>query len=181
MSKVVPFSLFTEFDIHLFQSGKHFKLYEKFGAHPTTVDGVKGVYFSVWAPSAKNVSVIGDFNYWNGSSHRLNVRWDSSGIWEGFIPGLQIGLHYKYKIKSHNGVKTEKADPYAFQSETPPNTASVIADVKKYNWKDTNWMQYRKDKNGLDKPFSVYEVHLGSWMKNVEENRSLSYVELADN
>jgi 1,4-alpha-glucan branching enzyme len=180
MAQVKPFSLFTEFDINLFKSGKHYRLYEKFGSHEMTVDKVKGTYFAVWAPSAKAVSVIGDFNFWIEGEHQLNVRWDESGIWEGFIPNVGQGNIYKYKIQSnHNDVKTEKADPYAKRCEHPPNTASVVWDIADYTWKDKKWMSYRKDKNGLDKPYSVYEVHLGSWMRNTKEDRSLTYKELA--
>ncbi len=180
MSKVIPYSLFSEFDINLFKSGTHYRLYEKFGAHITTVNGAKGTYFSVWAPSAKSVSVIGDFNYWTDEAHKLNVRWDSSGIWEGFIPGVLKGSLYKYKIHSTiNNVITEKADPYARRNEHPPKTASVVWDDE-YIWEDKTWMKNRKQYNALDAPFSVYEVHLGSWKKKIEENRSLSYVELSD-
>ena len=179
MSKVQAFSLFTDFDINLFKAGKHYRLYEKFGAHEVKFDGEKGVYFSVWAPSAKSVSVVGDFNYWNDSEHQLNVRWDSSGIWEGFIPNLKQGTLYKFKIAAHNGVTTEKADPYSFYCETPPKTASVVYDANTYKWKDSDWMSYRQDKNGLDKPYSVYEVHLGSWMRK-EENKFLTYTDLAN-
>ncbi len=178
--KVQPHSLFTEFDIDLFKGGKHYRLYEKMGTHLIEVDGVKGTYFAVWAPSAKAVSVIGDFNYWVEGEHPLNVRWDSSGIWEGFIPGVGQGTRYKYKIRSHNNdLKTEKADPFAFYCEHPPRTASVVWDPK-HSWEDGDWMGYRKDKNRLDRPFSVYEVHLSSWKKKVEENRSLTYIELAE-
>lgn len=180
MAKVKPYSLFTEFDIDLFKSGKHYRLYEKMGSHITTVDGVKGVYFAVWAPSAKMVSVIGDFNYWVEGEHQLNVRWDESGIWEGFVPGAGKGSLYKYKIQSHNNdIKTEKADPYARRCEHPPNTASVVWE-EPYAWKDAKWMKKRKKNNALDAPFSVYEVHLGSWKRKAEKNRSLSYVELAE-
>lgn len=180
MSSVIPFSLFTNFDIDLFKAGKHFKLYEKLGAHPIEVDGKKGVYFAVWAPSAKKVSVIGDFNFWVDGKHPLNVRWDNSGIWEGFIPNVKPGTIYKYKIQSNIGnITTEKADPFARFCEVPPRTGSVVWEDN-YTWKDTSWMQKRKDKNSLKAPFSVYEVHLGSWRKNLEENRSLTYKELAD-
>ena len=115
MSKVISHSLFTDFDIDLFKSGKHFRLYEKLGAHLITVDGVDGVYFAVWAPTAHSVSVVGDFNFWTQGEHLLEVRWDSSGIWEGFIPNVKKGTTYKYKIQSNNGgIVTEKADPFAF-------------------------------------------------------------------
>lgn len=180
MAQVKVYSLFSDFDINLFKSGKHYKLYEKFGSHAITLDGVKGTYFSVWAPSAKSVSVIGDFNYWNDKQHQLNVRWDESGIWEGFIPDAVLGMRYKYKIKSHHHIETEKADPYALSCENPPNTASIITDISNYTWKDKDWMSYRKDKNGLDKPYSVYEVHLGSWMRNDITNGFLTYNELAE-
>ena len=180
MTKVKPYSLFSEFDINLFKSGKHYRLYEKFGSHYTTIDGIDGTYFAVWAPNAKSVSVIGDFNYWIEGEHKLNVRWDKSGIWEGFIPKVGKGSSYKYKIQStNNDISTEKADPYARRCEHPPKTASVVWD-EDYIWKDKSWMNNRKSHNALDAPYSVYEVHLGSWKKHLEENRFLSYVELAD-
>ncbi len=179
MSKVQSHSLFTDFDINLFKAGKHFRLYEKLGAHLIEVNGVKGVYFAVWAPSARSVSVVGDFNYWIQGEHQLQVRWDASGIWEGFIPGVEKGSTYKYKIQSNNnGIITEKADPFALYCEHPPHTASIIWDLE-YKWKDDKWMKSRKDSNGLDKPYSVYEVHLGSWRRN-SEGKFLTYVELAD-
>jgi 1,4-alpha-glucan branching enzyme len=176
----IPHSLFTDFDIDLFKAGKHYKLYEKLGAHITEVNGQKGVYFAVWAPSAKSVSVVGDFNYWIQGEDQLQVRWDGSGIWEGFIPNIDQGVKYKYKIQSHhNDIVTEKADPFAFYCEKPPHTASVVwqADFK---WKDEKWLEKRKVKNQINQPFSVYEVHLASWRKKVEENRFLTYIELAD-
>jgi len=180
MSNVHAYSLFSDFDIELFKAGKHFRLYEKLGSHPVTVDGIKGTYFAVWAPSAKSVSVVGDFNYWLEGDHKLNVRWDGSGIWEGFIPEVGHGTIYKYKIQSHiNDVKTEKADPFARRAEHPPKTASVVYDTN-YKWKDNKWMKNRAKHNALDTPFSVYEVHLGSWKKTGDENRSLSYTEMAD-
>ena len=180
MNKVQVHSLFTEFDIDLFKAGKHFRLYEKLGAHPIEVDGVKGVYFAVWAPSAESVSVIGDFNYWIAGNHELNVRWDASGIWEGFIPNITKGTTYKYKIQSsNNGIVTEKADPFAFYCEKPPHTASVIWDLD-YKWEDDKWMKSRKEHNALDKPYSVYEVHLGSWKRHAEDNSFLSYTEMAE-
>ncbi|MDP5106057.1 MAG: 1,4-alpha-glucan branching protein GlgB [Polaribacter sp.] len=180
MTKTKVHSLFTEFDIHLFKAGKHYRLYEKFGSHLITLDGVEGTYFAVWAPSAKYVSVTGDFNFWLEGEHHLNVRWDGSGIWEGFIPNVKKGSIYKYKIQnSNNDVITEKADPFARRCEHPPKTASVVWEDD-YAWKDKKWMKDRKKNNALDAPFSVYEVHLGSWKKQVDENRFLSYVELAD-
>ena len=179
MNPVQSHSLFTDFDINLFKAGKHFRLYEKLGAHLIEVDGVRGVYFAVWAPSARSVSVVGDFNYWIQGEHQLQVRWDASGIWEGFIPGVEKGATYKYKIQSNNnGIITEKADPFALYCEHPPHTASVIWDLD-YKWKDKSWMETRKDNNSLDKPYSVYEVHLGSWKRNAE-GKFLTYLELAD-
>lgn len=179
MAEVKTHSLFSEFDINLFKAGKHFRLYQKFGSHPLKLDGVQGTYFAVWAPAAKKVSVIGDFNHWQDGAHQLNVRWDGSGIWEGFIPNVEKGNLYKYKIHSnHNGIITEKADPYARRCEHPPKTASVVWEDD-YKWKDKTWLKKRKKHNSLEAPFSVYEVHLSSWKKRIEENRSLSYYELA--
>jgi len=178
MSNVIVHSLFTDFDINLFKGGKHYRLYDKLGSHTIVVEGQKGTYFAVWAPSAKVVSVVGDFNGWNQHEHKLHVRWDSSGIWEGFVPNIGHGEKYKYKIQSHNQeIWTEKADPFARLCEHPPKTASVIwcAD---YTWKDSDWMGYRKEKNGLDRPYSVYEVHLGSWKRNGEGN-FLTYTQMA--
>ncbi|QNM85735.1 1,4-alpha-glucan branching protein GlgB [Polaribacter pectinis] len=180
MAQTKVHSLFTEFDINLFKAGKHYRLYEKFGSHIITVDKEEGTYFAVWAPSAKAVSVIGDFNFWLEGEHHLNVRWDGSGIWEGFIPNVKKGAIYKYKIRSaNNDIVTEKADPFARRCEHPPKTASVVWEDD-YKWKDKKWMNNRKKNNALDAPYSVYEVHLGSWKKQIEENRFLSYVELAD-
>jgi len=179
MSKVQSHSLFSDFDINLFKAGKHFRLYEKLGAHLIEVDGVQGVYFAVWAPSARSVWVVGDFNFWTHGEHQLQVRWDASGIWEGFIPNVQKGAVYKYKIQSNNaGIITEKADPFALFCEHPPHTASVIWYLD-YKWKDNDWMATRKDKNGLDKPYSVYEVHLGSWKRNAK-GAFLTYLEYAE-
>ncbi len=178
MTKVVTHSLFSDFDIDLFKAGKHFKLYEKLGSHVLEVDGVKGTYFAVWAPTARSVSVVGDFNSWNDAEHQLHVRWDGSGIWEGFIPKLGAGTLYKYCIHSNNhGVVTEKADPFAKSSEHPPRTASIVWEAN-HDWKDGNWMGSRKEKNSLDSPFAVYEVHLGSW-KRKSDNKFMSYRELA--
>ena len=179
MPNVEIYSLFTEFDINLFKAGKHFKLYEKLGSHLVEIDGVKGTYFAVWAPTANSVSVIGDFNFWKVGEHELHVRWDESGIWEGFIPNVTKGSLYKYNIGSNNyGIRTEKADPFARYCETPPKTGSVVWEGS-HTWKDSDWMEYRKDKNGLNKPYSVYEVHLGSWKRN-KNNEFMSYLELAE-
>ncbi len=177
---VINASLFTDFDIGLFKGGQHFRGYEKFGAHLMTKDGINGTYFSVWAPNAEAVSVIGDFNGWNRDSHHLNVRWDSSGIWEGFIPEVKQGTIYKFYIYSRfNNYRVAKKDPVAFFNEVPPETASIVWDLG-YQWKDSQWMKSRKIKNAFDAPISIYEVHLGSWRRNPDEgNRYLTYQELA--
>lgn len=172
------FSMLTDFDIHLFRSGKHFRLYEKLGAHQATHDGQEGIYFAVWAPNAKQVAVIGNFNHWQSGQHMLHPRWDESGIWEGFFSDLHKGEAYKFGIHSNTGEYLEKADPFAFYAEIPPKTASVVWEST-YTWKDQEWMAARKAKTGTTQPYSVYEVHLGSWKRNFEDgNRSLSYGEM---
>lgn len=137
---------------------------KKLGSHLLEVDGQAGVYFAVWAPSARSVSVFGSFNGWNRSSHSLAARWDSSGIWEGFIPDVQKGDLYKYNVVAPNGQHLEKGDPYALFWEIPPNTASIVWDLD-YKWNDEAWLEKRKETAGLEKPYSVYEVHLGTWRK----------------
>ena len=173
-------SLFTDYDVHLFREGKHYRIYEKMGAHLHSFEGDAGVYFAVWAPNAAKVSVIGDFNYWSPGTDALFARWDGSGIWEGFIPKLQKGVNYKYHIEAQNGGPAmEKGDPYGFLWESPPKTASVVWDLD-YTWSDESWMKNRHQNNSLDAPMSVYEVHLGSWRRNPDEaGRSLYYFELA--
>jgi 1,4-alpha-glucan branching enzyme len=179
MANVLHHSLLTDFDISLFRSGKHFKLYEKLGSHLLEVEGQHGTYFAVWAPNARAVSVIGNFNLWNRASHPLAPRWDGSGIWEGFIPGMGKGELYKYYIHAQDGRHLEKGDPFAFFWEIPPNTASIVWDLD-YEWQDREWMAKRRETSGLDRPFSVYEVHLGTWKKIHGGTRSLSYRELAE-
>ncbi|HEY5824591.1 MAG TPA: 1,4-alpha-glucan branching protein GlgB [Cyclobacteriaceae bacterium] len=175
----VNFSLLTDFDIHLFKSGKHYKLHEKLGAHLATHNGAKGTYFAVWAPNARTVSVIGNFNQWNGDLNKMNPRWDESGIWEVFIPGITKGETYKYAIHSNTGEYLEKADPFAFYAEVPPKTASIVWEAE-YKWKDQVWLNDRKKSIGQNKPYSVYEMHFGSWRRKLEDNnRSLSYKEMA--
>ena len=168
-------SRLTEQDIYLFNEGTHSLLYEKMGAHP--VEG--GTLFAVWAPDAEGVSVIGDFNGWERGRHPLSQR-AQSGIWEGFIPGIGKGQIYKYHVTSrHQGYRVDKTDPYAFFCEVPPKTASVVWNLD-YAWADAEWMKSRRDRNRLQAPFSIYEVHLGSWMRMPEEGgRALSYRELA--
>lgn len=177
---VKPFSLLSDFDIALFQAGKHFQMHKKLGSHLVEVEGERGVHFAVWAPNAKQVSVTGDFNQWNPKRHILLPRWDSSGIWEGFIPDLGKGTVYKYHIQTHGGLSLDKGDPYALRWETPPRTASIVWALE-YHWNDGDWLAKRKETAGQEKPWSVYEVHPGSWKKLADDgNRSLNYRELAD-
>lgn len=172
--------MFTDFDVSLFRSGKHYKLYEKFGSHTVERRDRNGTYFAVWAPNAEVVSVIGDFNGWNPYSHKLHVRWDGSGIWEGFIPGVELGAVYKYHIRTHRGETLEKADPFALLNEVPPRTASIVGTTW-YAWQDDEWMQTRHQRNGLNQPISVYEMHLGSWIRDPEHpKRLLNYRDIAD-
>lgn len=172
-------SLLSEDDIYLFNEGSHFRLYEKLGAHIITVDGREGTVFGVWAPNAETVSVIGDFNAWDNKRHVLAPR-GRSGIWEGFIAGVGRSMPYKFFIQSRYDKRgLEKADPFAVHGEVPPKTASVIWDLS-YEWGDENWMTSRAQHQKPEAPISIYEVHLGSWMRvPEEENRSLSYQELA--
>ncbi|MFB3917491.1 MAG: 1,4-alpha-glucan branching protein GlgB [Terriglobales bacterium] len=173
------FSLLTDFDLHLFNEGSHNRLYEKLGAHPIEIEGRTGAFFAVWAPDANAVSVIGDFNQWKTELHPLRPR-GSSGIWEGVIPGVDPGTIYKYHVSSrYQGYRMDKADPVAFWSEKPPRTASIVWDLS-YQWGDDDWMQLRQRHNAFSSPMSIYEVHLGSWMRMPEEdNRWLTYRELA--
>ncbi|WP_414545408.1 1,4-alpha-glucan branching enzyme [Nostoc sp. CCY0012] len=152
----------TEFDLHLFSEGNHHRIYEKLGAHPTEIDGVKGVYFAVWAPNARNVSLLGDFNLWDGRKHQM--RKGPTGVWELFIPEIGVGEHYKYEIKNVEGHIYEKSDPYGFQQEPRPKTASIVTDLNTYSWDDEEWMEKRRHTDPLTQPVSVYEVHLGSWL-----------------
>ncbi len=172
--------LLTDQDVYLFNEGNHFRLYEKFGAHPAVIGGIDGTNFAVWAPNAKEVHVMGDFNAWNKTRDALRQR-GRSGIWEGFIPGVRQGQNYKYRIVSrYNDFVAEKADPMAFATELPPKTASVVGTLA-YNWADAEWMKTRGASNGLKSPVSIYEVHLGSWRRVPEEGaRSLTYRELAE-
>jgi 1,4-alpha-glucan branching enzyme len=177
-------SILTDFDLHLFNEGSHFNIHEKLGAHLRTVDGVDGAHFAVWAPNAESVSVIGDFNGWDKSSHPMAAR-GSSGIWELFVPDVGQGDTYKFHIRSHHRAYTvDKADPFAVHSETPPFTGSKIWDLS-YEWNDDEWMASRGERQGLDKPMSIYELHLGSWRRvpgegEDEHGRPLNYDELAD-
>jgi 1,4-alpha-glucan branching enzyme len=177
--EVLAHSLFSDFDIALFISGKHFRLYEKFGSHLLKVGKEEGAYFSVWAPNAQEVRVIGDFNHWNKTAHNLIKRDDESGIWEGFIAGVAKGAVYKYAIKGFHGEELEKGDPYAKRWEHPPQTASMVWD-NDYTWKDKAWLKKRPKLNALNQPMSVYELHLGSWQRDPSEpKRVLTYKEIA--
>lgn len=172
-------TMLTDYDLHLFAEGNHHQIYEKLGAHIIEVDGVSGVYFAVWAPNARKVSVIGNFNLWDGRRHQMRVR-GSSGIWEIFVPEIGEGEVYKYEIKTSLGHIYEKIDPYAFASEVRPRSGSVVADLSKYQWHDQEWLQQRAVTDVLNRPIAIYEVHLGSWMRVPEEgNRFLTYRELA--
>jgi 1,4-alpha-glucan branching enzyme len=172
-------TLLTQDDQYLFNEGNHYRLYDKLGAHPLTVDGVQGTYFAVWAPNAAQVSLIGDFNNWDKASHTLRPR-GNSGIWEGFIPRVGQGTIYKYHIASRlQGYEVDKSDPLAFYHEVPPRTASIVWDLA-YPWGDQEWRSGRQGRNRLEAPIAIYEVHLGSWMRVPEEGlRPLSYRELA--
>ncbi len=166
------YSRFEGDDIANFQNGTNYRCYELFGSHAMEVNGVKGYYFAVWAPNASYVAVIGNFNGWNTNSHPLYVRLDQSGIWEGFIPHINKGETYKYHIHGYAGLKLDKGDPYANFWELRPNTASLTWDLT-YEWNDSVWMKKRKDHNKLDAPWSVYEVHLGSWMRPEKYNEEI--------
>lgn len=162
--KVWNYSLLTEEDIRNFQQGTHYSLYEKFGSHSIQVLETWGIYFAVWAPNATSVSVKGNFNDWRNNEYELYPRWDKSGVWEGFIPKLGLGEVYKYRIKGFQGIELDKGDPFARFWEKRPLTASITWDTY-YNWQDTEWMKSRKQHNALNAPWSVYEVHLASWMR----------------
>jgi alpha-1,4-glucan:alpha-1,4-glucan 6-glycosyltransferase/4-alpha-glucanotransferase len=166
-------------DLHLFNEGRHFRLYEKLGAHPMSAGGAAGCYFAVWAPNAERVAVVGDFNGWDGTRHPL-APVGGSGVWEGFLPGVGVGDRYKYRVRSRlGGHEFDKADPYARRSEEPPATASVIWSDS-HEWGDQEWIRTRADRQGVARPMSIYEVHLGSWRRVPEAgNRWLSYTELA--
>ena len=171
---------FSDYDIYLLKEGNHAKLYEKLGSHLMQAHGRDGVYFAVWAPSADYVSVVGDFNHYDSAAHPLQLRGDGSGVWEGFVPGAGHGDTYKYHI-GNGGSVHEKSDPYALFWEQAPNSATRVWDIGGYEWNDAEWMQTRHKHNAHNAPISVYEVHLGSWRRVVEEeNRSLTYREAAE-
>jgi 1,4-alpha-glucan branching enzyme len=163
-NRVWNYSLLTDEDVKNYQQGTHYTLYKKFGSHSLQVNGKWGMYFCVWAPNGTAVSVIGNFNDWNKGEYKLYPRWDNSGIWEGFIPGFKLGEAYKYHIVGYHGRETDKGDPFAHFWERRPQTATITWDLY-YEWKDQEWMKDRKKNNSLDAPWSIYEVHLTSWMR----------------
>lgn len=182
-------SVFTDEDLRKFEAGTFYWSYEKMGAHPMTMDGVPGVHFAVWAPNAMRVSVVGDFNYWNGKRHQMK-KLGTSGIYELFIPGLKAGAKYKFEVKTPKAEPMLKCDPYAFWSELRPATASVVWDGSDYTWKDEDWLAARTEAADKEQPMSIYEVHLGSWMQKpmetsadgspVNGSQFCNYQELAD-
>ncbi|MGE3855258.1 MAG: 1,4-alpha-glucan branching protein GlgB, partial [Planctomycetota bacterium] len=176
---VEPLTLLTDDDLYLFNEGTHARLWDKLGAHPHRLaDGREGTYFAVWAPNAHGVSVIGDFNHWTPGQHPLHPR-GHSGIRDGWIAGVQRGAHYKFRVHGADGTQVDKADPFGFRHELPPRTASIVTSLD-YTWRDDEWMRTRRERNALTAPISIYEVHLGSWMRVPEEgNRWLSAQELA--
>ncbi|MFC1524007.1 1,4-alpha-glucan branching protein GlgB [Thermodesulfobacteriota bacterium] len=170
----------SEFDKHLFNHGRHYEIFNQLGAHLTTLDGIDGTLFRVWAPSARKVSVIGDFNWWDGRVHQMRSL-DSSGIWELFIPDVSAGETYKFEIRAQNMSILEKSDPYQFFGELRPKTASIVWDLNGYEWQDQEWMNNRSRVQHHEKPISIYEVHLGSWRRDPQDtNRFLTFSELAD-
>jgi len=169
-----------EVDMHLFAEGQHWKIYEKFGAHLRTVGDAAGVYFAVWAPNAQRVSVVGDFNGWDGRVNPMR-KLISSGVWELFLPGIKQGAHYKFEIRTQTGAVLLKSDPFAFFNQHGKSTASMVYDLERYTWNDAAWVESRRTKNWPQSAISIYEVHLGSWRRKAEEgNRQLSYLELVD-
>ena len=173
----------TDFDLHLLGEGNHFRLYDKLGAHLMEHAGAQGVCFAIWAPNAERVSVIGNFNEWDGRRHPMRPR-GSSGVWEIFVPGLQQGDLYKFEIKTkYLGYVAVKTDPFGFQAEMRPKTASIVWDLNRYQWRDQVWMAQRRRRQGLDRPMAIYEVHLGSWRRAPHPewgSRWMSYREMAD-
>ncbi len=174
-------SRFGDQDVYLFREGTHSRLYERLGAQPGSREGRSGCVFGVWAPNAKSVSVIGDFNGWSPNTSPLTLS-PSSGIWEGFVAGVAVGARYKYRITSRwpkeKGYEVDKTDPFAFYREEPPESASIVWDLS-FDWGDSEWMRNRGDANRLTAPWSIYEVHLGSW-KRRPEGGFLSYREQAE-
>lgn len=172
------FSLWQEQDSYYFKEGSHYRLFEKLGAHVVEANGKKGVYFALWAPNAVSVSVVADFNNYDPDAHFLKLRADGSGVWEGLIEGAKVGEGYKYLIRAQNGSVQEKSDPFGFFWEIPPRSATKI-DKSTYKWQDKSYLSTRYKINNSNAPISIYELHLGSWRFNADENRPLTYKELA--
>ena len=168
-----------EMDVYLFNEGTHYEIYRKLGAHVIEHEGVRGVHFAVWAPNAQRVSVVGDFNAWDGRIHPMR-KLIPSGVWEIFLPNVGEGDHYKFEIRGPHGDVFTKTDPLAFYAQHGTSTACMVFDIGRYKWSDGEWMHARAKRDAYASPMSVYEVHLGSWRRNAEENRPLSYLELAD-
>ena len=169
-----------EVDLHLFAEGQHWKIYEKFGAHLRTIGDAAGVYFAVWAPNAQRVSVVGDFNDWDGRVNPMRKLLDA-GVWELFLPGIKQGAHYKFEIRTQTNAVLLKSDPFAFFNQHGKATASLVYDLERYTWNDGEWMEARRSKNWPQSPINIYEVHLGSWRRKTGEGkRQLSYLELAE-
>ncbi len=169
----------SDYDLHLFNAGNHYQIYNKLGAHPLIIDGIEGTIFRVWAPGARRVSVIADFNYWDGRVHQMRAL-AQSGIWELFIPGIKHGEIYKYEIRTQDNNTIEKSDPFQFYGEIRPKSASIVWDMDGYKWHDDKWLQGRKGHISHDGPMSIYEVHLGSWQRDPSNpDRFLSYREIA--
>ena len=169
-----------EMDLYLFSEGQHWRLFDKFGAHLRTIDGDSGVYFAVWAPNAQRVSVVGDFNGWDGRVHPMR-KLLGSGVWEIFIPGVQENAHYKFEIRTPQGALLLKSDPFAFFNQHGRSTSSLVYNLKRYKWSDADWMEARPKRDWPKSAISIYEVHLGSWRRRADEgNRHLSYLELAE-
>ncbi|MEN3327155.1 MAG: 1,4-alpha-glucan branching enzyme, partial [Acidobacteriota bacterium] len=172
-------TILGDIDLHLFGEGRHEEIYKKLGAHVTKVGRTKGVAFAVWAPQARSVRVVGDFNQWHGKDHQMQ-RLGSSGVWELFIPKLTAGSLYKFEIQSASGPPLFKADPYAQHTEVPPDTSSIVYDSK-YKFRDTKWIKNRAKHQYYREPLSIYEVHFGSWRRKVEDdNRPFTYREMAE-
>ncbi|PYK21891.1 MAG: 1,4-alpha-glucan branching enzyme [Verrucomicrobia bacterium] len=167
-----------DIDLHLFSEGQHWKIYEKLGAHLQAIGDATGVYFAVWAPNAQRVSVVGDFNHWDGRVNPMR-KLLGAGVWELFLPGIKQGTHYKFEIRTQTGAVLLKSDPFAFFNQHGKSTASLVYDLERYTWNDADWIEARRQKNWPQSPISIYEVHLGSWRRK-EGNCQLTYLELAD-
>jgi len=169
----------TDDDLYLFNQGSHYLIYEKMGAHPLVHQGISGILFAVWAPSATRASIVGDFNQWDGRRHQMRSR-GGSGVWELFIPHLETGLLYKFEIRTQDGTLLIKSDPFAFRFERRPKTAAIVHDLNAFSWTDQEWIASRSEEDSLARPAAIYEVHLGSWRRGEKDNRWLTYREAAE-